>query len=101
MPLFEKTKKILEKYKNIKGRIFNISYNRIDYYTQELESKLNFELSIKFMRFTFITRCQEKNIPEFIIQSWCGHQIGSKITKQVYTKYNEEDNKQFIDIINS
>lgn len=52
------------------------------------------------MRFAFITRCQEENIPEFIIQAWCGHQIGSNVTKQTYTKYNAEDNNKYINILN-
>ena len=101
MPLFEKTKQILLKYKNVKGRIFNISYNFIDEYTRTLSKQLEFHFSIKYMRFTFITRCQEENIPEFIIQAWCGHQIGSKVTKQVYTKYKAEDNTKYINILNN
>lgn len=101
MPLFEKTKEILLKYKDIKGRIFDISYNFIDEYTKELNNRVNFHFTLKYMRFTFITRCQEENIPEFITQSWCGHKIGSKVTKQVYTKYNPEDNNKYINILNS
>lgn len=101
MPLFSKSKDILLKYKNTKGRIFNISYHRIDDYTKMLNKELSFTFSIKYMRFTFITRCQEENIPEFIIQSWCGHQIGSKVTKQVYTKFNQEDNIKYINILNN
>ena len=101
MPLFKKTKIILEKYKNIKGRIFDISYHRIDDHTKKLNEIVNFKFSIKYMRFTFITRCQEENIPEFIIQAWCGHQIGSKVTKQVYTKYNAEDNNKYINVLNN
>ena len=53
------------------------------------------------MRSTFITRCQEMNIPEFIIQSWVGHTIGSKVTKSVYTKYNAQDNTKYINIFNN
>ena len=100
MPLFDKTKEILLKYKNKTGRIFNISYNKINNYTQKLNELVNFKFSIKYMRFTFITRCQEENIPEFIIQAWCGHQIGSNVTKQTYTKYNAEDNNKYINILN-
>ncbi len=101
MPLFNKTKNILLKYNNTKGRIFNISYHRIDDYTKELNKLVNFKFSMKYMRFTFITRCQEENIPEFIIQAWCGHQIGSKVTKQTYTKYNAEDNSKYINVLNN
>lgn len=101
MPLFSKSKDILLKYRNKQGRIFNISYHRIDDYTKMLNENLSFTFSIKYMRFTFITRCQEENIPEFIIQSWCGHQIGSKVTKSVYTKFNQEDNIKYINILNN
>ena len=100
MPLFEKTKEILLKYKDVKGRIFNISYHRIDDYTKELNKLTSFEFSIKFMRYTFITRCAEQNIPEFVTQSWCGHEIGSRVTKRVYTKYNATDNSKYINIFN-
>lgn len=100
MPLFNKTKEILLKYKNIKGRIFNISYNFTDEYTKELNRLVNFHFTLKYMRFTFITRCHEQNIPEFVIQAWCGHQIGSKVTKQVYTKYHAEDNYKYINVLN-
>lgn len=100
MPLFNKSKEILLKYKNVKGRIFDISYSRIDDHTKALKEQLQFYFSLKYMRFTFITRCQEQNIPEFVIQAWCGHQIGSKVTKQVYTKYKAEDNSKYINILN-
>jgi len=101
MPLFEKTKEILLKYKNIESRIFDISYHRIDDHTKNLKESLGFDFSIKFLRYTFITRCQEQNIPEFITQSWCGHRIGSKVTRSVYTKYNAEDNNKYINILNN
>ncbi len=101
MPLFDKTKQILLKYKNKKGRIFDISYSRIDTYTDKLKEAIAEDISIKTMRYTFITRCQEQNIPEFVIQSWCGHEIGSKVTKTVYTKFNAEDNYKYIDILNN
>jgi len=100
MPLFNPTRDILLKYKNVKGRIFDISYHRIDNHTKELNAKLDFYFSLKYMRFTFITRCQEQNIPEFVIQAWCGHQIGSKVTRQVYTKYKASDNTKYINIFN-
>ncbi len=100
MPLFNSTKEILNKYKNVKGRIFNISYNQIDEHTREIKKETGISFSTKFMRYTFITRCGEQSIPEFIIQSWVGHKIGSKVTKQVYTKFNAEDNSKYIDILN-
>ena len=53
------------------------------------------------MRSTFITRRQEMNIPEFIIQSWVGHKIGSRVTCSVYTKHNDEIDFKYINIFNS
>lgn len=101
IPIFNRTKTILKKYENKKGRLFDISYKRIDDTTKKIKEILNkTNFKIKDLRSTFITRCQEQNIPEFIIQSWVGHKIGSKITSQVYTKYNYEDNTKYIDIIN-
>lgn len=101
MPLFNKTKEILTKYKNVKGRIFNISYNQIDEHTNIIKKATGIKFSTKYMRYTFITRCSEENIPEFVIQSWVGHKIGSKVTKQVYTKFNAEDNNKYINILNN
>ncbi len=101
MPLFNKTKEILNKYKNTKGRIFNISYNQIDEHTNAIKKATGIKFSTKFMRYTFITRCSEQNIPEFVIQAWVGHKIGSKVTKQVYTKFNAEDNNKYINILNN
>ncbi len=101
MPLFNVTKEILTKYQNTSGRIFNISYNQIDEHTRAIKKETGISFSTKFMRYTFITRCGEQNIPEFVIQSWVGHKIGSKVTKQVYTKFNAEDNVKYINILNS
>ena len=101
IPMFNNTATILEKYKNVKGRIFNICHKTQRIALENINKNLNFKIRTKDLRSTFITRCQELNIPEFIIQSWVGHRIGSKITSQVYTKYNQIDNTKYIDIINS
>lgn len=53
------------------------------------------------LRHTFITRCKEKNIPEHIIQSWVGHEIGSKVTSQVYTHFDKTNEKFYIDMLNN
>ncbi|MGN0787530.1 MAG: site-specific integrase [Candidatus Onthoplasma sp.] len=100
MPMFAKTKQILLNYKNMKGRIFNLSYHRVDDKAHELSQKLGFYFSLKFMRYTFITRCEENGIPESVVQGWVGHKLGSKITKSVYTKPNAEDNYKYINILN-
>lgn len=103
MPLFENTRKLLLRYKNINAneRIFKIQIKEYQQLVTKIKkhSKIE-ELKTKDMRSTFITRCQELNIPEYVIQSWVGHKIGSKVTKEVYTKYNAEDNIKYIDILN-
>lgn len=91
MPLFDITSKILEKYKNSKGRIFNFKRS----YVEETFLKIvrdNFpgkKYTIHSLRHTFITKCQEKNIPLHIIQRWVGHNIGSKVTNTIYTHTRE------------
>lgn len=91
IPLFDKTIKILEKYKNVQGRIFNVSYltceREFHKITKELGSKTKY--TIHSLRHTFITRCQEANIPLYIIQRWVGHNIGSEVTTRVYTHTRE------------
>lgn len=101
IPLFNRSKDILLKYKDIKGRIFNFSSKILQKALKEINTQINYHIKIKDLRSTFITRCQEINIPEFIIQSWVGHTIGSKITKSVYTKYNAQDNTKYINLFNN
>lgn len=47
------------------------------------------DFSLKSCRTTFATRCEERGIPEPIIQSWLGH-TSYKTTKQHYVKLNSE-----------
>lgn len=91
MPLFDKTIKILEKYKNIKGRIFDIGYITCERRFREIIQGIetNTKYTIHSLRHTFVTRCQEQNIPLHIIQRWVGHNIGSEITAKVYTHTRE------------
>ena len=100
MPMFEKTKDILIKYKNAKNRIFDISNKQLQLLMKEIKTKLTFDFKLKDLRATFITRCKENEIPEFVIQSWVGHKIGSKITSQVYTKHNDDIDDKYINILN-
>lgn len=91
MPLFDKSIKILKKYLNVSGRIFNFSYTT----TEKIYNKIirenfpNKKYSIHSLRHTFITRCQECNIPIHIIQKWVGHVQGSSVTSAVYTHARE------------
>lgn len=100
MPMFEKTLTILNKYKNQTNRIFELTNKQLDMLTNKIKEQMQTNFKIKDLRSTFITRCQEEKIPEFVIQSWVGHKIGSKITSSVYTKYNAQDNNKYIDILN-
>lgn len=103
MPLFDKTIQVLLKYQNIPSekRIFNFSPKIQRKTLSKINEKLVFHVKTKDLRTTFITRCQENNIPEFVIQSWVGHKIGSKVTSSVYTKHNPEIDFKYINIFNS
>ena len=100
IPIFDDAIQILEKYKNTKGRIFNICPKTQRIALDKINALLDFHVKTKDLRSTFITRCQESDIPEYAIQSWVGHRIGSKVTSSVYTKYNEQDNVQFVEKYN-
>ncbi len=102
MPLFEKSKNILLKYKNQKNRIFDVTNTACTKMLKEVRKVMNMpKLHIKDMRSTFITRCKEFNIPKHIIQSWVGHVIGSSVTDTVYTKHNTDVDNNYINIINN
>ena len=91
IPLFDKTLKILEKYKNKTGRIFNYNYKWCDNVFKPMMQQYfpNKNYTMHSLRHTFITRCQENNIPLHIIQKWAGHITGSKVTNEVYTHIRE------------
>ena len=100
IPIFDDAMQVLEKYKYLKGRIFNMCSKTLRIALEKINALLGFHVKTKDLRSTFITRCQEMGIREFAIQSWVGHRIGSKVTSSVYTKYNEEDNLQFVEMYN-
>ena len=89
MPIFEKTIPILKKYVNIQNRIFTYTQKSCEKLFKELINKLDNKYTIHSLRHTFITRCQEANIPLHIIQKWVGHNIGSEVTSKVYTHSRE------------
>ena len=91
IPLFDKTIQVLDKYKNIQGRIFNYTYKQVTtLFENVIKSNFNGKkYTPHSLRHTFITRCQEANIPLHIIQNWVGHNIGSKVTNAVYTHTRE------------
>lgn len=87
MPLFDKTAEILEKYKNVKGRLFKLAYQTAENKFKNIISKhfADKKYTIHSLRHTFITKMRDANIPLHIIQSWVGHTIGSTVTETVYT----------------
>ncbi len=101
IPLFEKTKQILLKYKNTKGRIFPINYNRLEKYFNKYKSLFKEHYTIHSLRHTFITRCQELGVQLHIIQKWVGHTNGSAVTNQVYTHTRTNAEAENINILNN
>lgn len=101
MPLFNPTIPILKKY-NVKNRLFNFSYKTVASRLKDLLKKLKLkDISLHDLRHTFITNCKNNGIPEHIVQSWVGHQIGSKVTSTVYTHLTEDANLFNINKLNS
>ncbi len=105
MPLFEKSIKVLkESIKNKKNNdyIFDIGINTVDRQLKTIIQESNIrKITTHNLRHTFITRCQENNIPLYVVQSWVGHEKGSVITTKIYTHLNKETNNKFVDIINN
>lgn len=102
IPLFENTSEILNKYKNTTGRIFTNHYNHYN----KIWLKLMHEhfpgktYKIHSLRHTFITKCQEANVPLHIIQKWVGHSPGSAVTSRVYTHARDAEEQKNIDVLN-
>lgn len=104
MPLFEESKKLMLNYiksRQGSGRVFDLSTKQYEKLIQTIKEQSKIDnLKMKDMRATFITRCKELNIPEHIIQSWVGHQIGSGVTRTVYTRHNKDIDDKYINILN-
>ena len=102
VPIFENTYKILENYKNKQGRLFEYSYKQAGKLFEDIEQTYfaGKKYTPKTLRYTFITKCQEWNIPEHIIQKWVGHKKGSKVTRQVYTRIRTSAEIENIELYN-
>ena len=102
MPLFEKTKNVLLKYKNTLGRIFTGQYRYSDqFFARVIKQNFpNTNYTMHSLRHTFITRCQEAGIPLHIIQKWVGHVNGSSVTNKVYTHIRENAEAENIEVLN-
>lgn len=102
VPIFNKSKEILQKYVQFKDeRIFKVYYCTIQEMLKKVIKNINLrDISTHDLRHTFITNCKNNEIPEHILQSWVGHTIGSKVTSSIYTHINFVDTIKFIDKIN-
>ncbi len=103
MPLFDKTIEIIKNFSNVKAeeRIFTKKYDAYRTKLQKITKSIGIRnITPHELRHTFITRCKELQIQEEIIQSWVGHEQGSKITAKVYTHINNENNIKYINIFN-
>ncbi|GHU98500.1 site-specific integrase [Clostridia bacterium] len=104
MPMFELTRKILSKYVTAEPskRIYEKFYStKLHKALKELQAKANLpKFTVHELRHTFITRCHEKKIDEMIVQKWVGHQIGSRMTKAVYTHISNDAEREFIELLN-
>ena len=103
IPIFEKSYELIKKFKFETGkRIFDVSQKSLRHTFDKIkiEAGLQPTLRIADLRHTFITTCQNENIPEHIIQSWVGHEIGSKVTKTTYTHVNQDANLLYINKLN-
>ena len=102
MPLFDNTIKIIQKYKNTNERLFPYSYNYAEQlFTTIIKNNFSKKYTLHSLRHTFITKCQEMNIPLHIIQKWVGHNLGSNITNKVYTHTRENAEIENIKKLNS
>jgi len=104
MPMFELTRTILVKYANANPteRIYKVSTAKLYKALRELREQANLPVfTVHELRHTFITRCHEKKIDEMIVQRWVGHQIGSRMTKAVYTHISNDAEKEFIELLNA
>ena len=93
VPIFDKLKNTMIKLKELKQDeyIFNFNYDYVRNCFNKIRDKINLSnISAYSLRHTFITRCKEAGIPEFIIQSFVGHKKGSKVTSTTYTHVNNE-----------
>lgn len=105
IPIFDKSIDIIKKQivgKQPEDYLFEIGINTVDRVLSQLVNESNIRhITTHSLRHTFITRCQELNIPLYVVQSWVGHEKGSIITTKIYTHLNDEANSKFVDIINN
>ena len=102
MPLFENTKKILHLINSDNEYIYSLKKEKQRRIFVEILDKLNIKNFTQHdLRHMFITKCKNMNVPEHIVQSWCGHSIGSAVTSKVYTHKDTILENQYINILNN
>ena len=102
IPIFKNTLEILQNYEYENNKIIDKSKDYIERHLKEILKTLNItNITMHSLRHTFITRCQEKNIPLYIIQNWVGHAQGSNVTTKTYTHKQQEIENKYINIFNN
>ena len=93
IPIFKPTLELLKNINTDNQRIFKTPYKTLyKDFTKLIKNSSLPKITLHDLRHTFITNCQNENIPEHIIQAWVGHEIASKVTKQVYTHTTTDAN---------
>lgn len=102
IPLFSKTYEIIKDIKPApNGRLTTHNASTLNDKLKVLVGDITKEkITLYNLRHTFITRLGDKNVPEHIIQTWAGQQIGSTVTKGTYTHVSKETEIKYINILN-
>lgn len=93
VPIFDNLKNTMQILSKLKENeyIFNFNYDYVRSCFNKIRELTKIKnISIYSLRHTFITRCKEAGIPEFVIQSFVGHKKGSKVTSATYTHLNKD-----------
>lgn len=103
IPLFKKTFEIIKDLDlTLPGRIVKSDASKLNEQLNNLMSDIiDYKITLYNLRHTFVTRLSENNVPEHVIQAWCGHSKGSKVTKETYTHLSREIENKYINILNS
>lgn len=90
IPMFKASFELLQKYKEVSGKLFNISPNKLnEILTEACRSAGIKHYTIHELRHTFATNCLEAGIPIKQVQVWLGHS-SSKITSDIYTHISSD-----------
>lgn len=102
VPLFKKTYEIIKDIDTRSDRrIVTVGERTLNRKLKQLVADITKEdITLYNLRHTFVTRMQDKKIPNHIIQHWIGHRIGSSVTQRVYTHVTKETEDKYINILN-